>query len=104
VDRPTDPSSGLVGAGESATPPGVPAEDRWMGGDGSAVAPRVLMEGAALLPRPMRRRGRVDLLPCLRHRPSGVLGAGDVWQDKARVELKNWSATAPYNPILSPTV
>ena len=63
VDRPTDPSPGPVGAGESATPPGVPAEDRWMGGDGSAVAPRVLMEGAALLPRPMRRRGRVDLLP-----------------------------------------
>ena len=57
VDRPTDPSSGPMGAEEFATPPGVPAEDRWMGGDGSVVAPEVLMEGAALLSRPMRRRG-----------------------------------------------
>jgi len=32
-----------MGAGESATSRGVPAEDRWMGG-GSATAPKALME------------------------------------------------------------
>ena len=36
---------GLVGAGGSAVTVGVPAGDRWMGGDGSAVAPEVLTEG-----------------------------------------------------------
>jgi len=45
-------SLGPVGAAECAAPFGVPPEDRWMGGGGSATAPEVLMEGVALLPRP----------------------------------------------------
>ena len=71
VGKTSGPSSGLVGAEESAAPSGVPPEDRWMGGGGSATAPEVLMEdqwmgrcrstatpevlmeGAALLPRPL---------------------------------------------------
>jgi len=53
--RPAEPgpSLGPVGAGGSAATPGVPAEDRWMGGGRFAVAPKVLMEGVALLPCPM---------------------------------------------------
>jgi len=52
VGRPIGPSSGPVGARESVASLGVPVEDRWMGGGGSATATEVLMEGAALLPRP----------------------------------------------------
>ena len=43
--RTIGPSSGPVGVGGSVASPGVPAEDRWMGGGGSATAPKVLMEG-----------------------------------------------------------
>ena len=58
--------SAEVGAEESASSRGVPAKDRWMGGDGSEAvpevlvegggsdaAPRELMEGAVPAPRPM---------------------------------------------------
>ena len=44
---------GQVGAGESAVTVEVSTGDRWIGGDGSAAAPEVLMEGAAPTPRPM---------------------------------------------------
>ena len=47
VGKTIGPSSGLVAAGESAAPSGVPPEDRWMGGGGLAAAPEVSMEGAA---------------------------------------------------------
>ena len=44
---------GPVGAGGSTITVGVPMEDRWMGGDGFEAVPEVLVEGAALTPRPM---------------------------------------------------
>ena len=44
---------GPVGAGGSAVIGRVPAEDRWMGGDGSEAVPEVLTKGEALMPRPM---------------------------------------------------
>ena len=57
------PSLGPVGAGGSAVTLGVPAGDRWMGGDGSAAALEVLMEGVASSPRPMSQRRGAALLP-----------------------------------------
>ena len=54
------PSSGPVGAGGSTATPGVPAEDRWMGGGGS-TAPEVLMEG--------------DGSTAMPHEPMGVGGS-----------------------------
>ena len=47
LDRTSDPSSGPVGAGESAASCGVPAEDWWVAG--SKEAPEVLMEEGGLL-------------------------------------------------------
>ena len=47
---------GSVGAGGSSVTLGVPAEDRWMGGDESMAAPKVLVEGVALMRRPLSRR------------------------------------------------
>ena len=38
---------GPAGAGGSTVTRGVPAVDRWMGGDGSVAAPEVLMEGGS---------------------------------------------------------
>jgi len=53
------PSSGPVGAGGSAASPGVPAEDRWMGGGGSVVAPELIGPGrpAATPEVPIERGG-----------------------------------------------
>jgi len=55
------PSLGPVGAGGSAATLGVPAEDRWMGGGGSAATPEGRMEGAAQSPRPQRQGRRAPL-------------------------------------------
>ena len=52
ADQIISPSLGPVGAEGSAATPRVPVEDRWMGGGGSAAAPEVLIEGAALLSHP----------------------------------------------------
>jgi len=40
VGQTIGPSSGPVGAGESVAPSGMPPEDRWIGGGGSAATPR----------------------------------------------------------------
>ena len=55
VGRTIGPSTGLVGAGESAAPPGVPPEDRWMG-DGSDAAPEASTErgGSIAVPSEIR--------------------------------------------------
>ena len=52
------PSLGPVGAaGGSTATPGVPAEDRWMGGGGSTTAPEVLMEGGGSAAAPHELTG-----------------------------------------------
>ena len=65
VGRTISPSSGPVGAGESAAPFGVPPEDRWMGGGGSAITPKVLMEGggSAAAPRELTGAGGSTATP-----------------------------------------
>ena len=59
VGRTIGPSSGPVGAGEFAAPSGVPPEDRWMGEDGLAATPKVLMEGgdSAVVPHELTGAG-----------------------------------------------
>jgi len=46
------PSSGPVGASGSTATPGVPVEDRWMGGGGSTAAPEVSTEGGGTIAAP----------------------------------------------------
>ena len=62
------PSLGPVGAGGSAATPGMPAEDRWMGGDGSAAAPEVLMEGGSSVAAPLETR---EMSPPAREQGAG---------------------------------
>ena len=56
VGQTIGPSSGLVGAGESAATPGVPVEDRWMGGGGSTAAPEVSTERGGSATAPSKAR------------------------------------------------
>ena len=50
------PSSGPMGAGRSAATPGVPVEDRWMGGGGSATMPEVPTERGGSTTAPSEAR------------------------------------------------
>ncbi|XP_066361051.1 uncharacterized protein [Miscanthus floridulus] len=86
---------GLVGAGGSAVTLGVPAEDRWMGGDRSTAALEVLMErdGSDAAPRELMEWGGPIAVP---HEP--IEGSGPIAAPHEPMEGSGPIA-APHEPM-----
>ena len=72
-----------MGAEESAAPSGVPPEDRWIGGGGSATTPEVLMEGggtAAVPHEPMWVGGSATVPKASTKRGGSVAAPSEMWE------------------------
>ena len=85
-------SSGPVGAGGSAATPGVPAEDRWTGGGGTA-APEVLMEGGGSAAAPHELMG-----------PGGSTAMPEVSTERGGSATMPEVSTERDNSVVAPSV
>ena len=86
------PSSGLVAVGGSDATPGVPVEDRQMGGGGSTAAPEVPTERGGSTAAPSEAR---ETSP-----PAREQGAGSKWSrpDELEQETRGSSPKRSYRP------